>query len=838
METIYLLTSLAMIFLIYDLRKRFKIELKSIREKLDDIHEKVHQRAETQDISSQKTVDNAPLDEAIKIDLALHKHKLVAETLQRNIEKEKEKEKEKEINEPLINEQNDKTHLVGNDDVEDIFDPKTIRERLIKETVTHEEKVETTTGFINKNKQKFFEKYPDIEKFIGENLFNKIGILILVLGLIFSVKYAIDEGLVNKWGRVGIGVLGGGILIGIAHYLRKKFSAFSSVLVGGGMAVLFFTIFISYHDYGIFSRNVAFAMLVVITAFTVLLSILYDRQELAVLAVLGGFGTPFLVNNNSGDYVSLFSYLLMLNIGMAVLALFKRWKIVDIVSFVFTLIIYGIWLGISIDDNAERNDFIGGFLFATAFYFVFFVMNVINNLRYRKTFKPLDFSILLSNTFFYFVVGLLCINEIAPELKGIFTVVIAVFNFMFAYPLYRLKRIDKNFVFLLIGLILTFISLAAPIQLEGNYITLFWAAESVLLLWMAQNTGIKIFRFASLIVMSAMLFSLLIDWGNIYVDEAHKPDVIIPLIFNKGLITSLAVVVSLGLSALLLRREGDTKVILSMSANAFRNNILVALIGVLYIGLLLDIEYQAFKYSGTKEVANVFIGAYNYLFAICILVWTKIKKFKYLKEATIGFGILTMISYFGFYYHIFNEVRTQLLENLIPAFPFYFHFVNTALVLGITWLTYKLLHQIYEANHKIIRFSLWTAIFVSVFTISSELDNILVIGFADDLLDSHDVLHKSHLIGFPVVWSIFSFVLIVLGLRKENRDLRIISLTIFFLTIIKLFAYDLWKMDEGGRIVSFIILGVILLIVSFMYQKLKQLIFENEKNEEKRSMNG
>src|SRR5207247_885824 len=82
----------------------------------------------------------------------------------------------------------------------------------------------------------FFESHPDLEKFIGENLINKIGIAILVLGIGFFVKYAIDKNWINEFGRVAIGILAGGILIGIAHYMRKGFKAFSSVLVGGGLS--------------------------------------------------------------------------------------------------------------------------------------------------------------------------------------------------------------------------------------------------------------------------------------------------------------------------------------------------------------------------------------------------------------------------------------------------------------------------------------------------------------------------------------------------------------------------------------------------------------------------
>jgi uncharacterized membrane protein len=122
----------------------------------------------------------------------------------------------------------------------------------------------------------FFDKNPDLEKFIGENLINKIGIAILVLGIGFFVKFAIDQNWINEIGRVLIGVVAGGILIGIAHKLRNTLTSFSSVLVGGGLSVLYFTIAIAFHEYQIFNQTVAFTIMVVITLFAVLLSISYN----------------------------------------------------------------------------------------------------------------------------------------------------------------------------------------------------------------------------------------------------------------------------------------------------------------------------------------------------------------------------------------------------------------------------------------------------------------------------------------------------------------------------------------------------------------------------------
>jgi len=155
--------------------------------------------------------------------------------------------------------------------------------------------------------ERFKEKNPDLEKFIGENLINKLGILILVLGISYFVKYAIDKDWINEPARVGIGVLAGSLVLGIAHKLRKKYASFSSVLVAGAIAIFYFTIAIAFHEYQLFNQTIAFVIMVLITAFSCFLSLSYNRKELAILSLIGGFAAPFMVSTGSGNYQVLFS---------------------------------------------------------------------------------------------------------------------------------------------------------------------------------------------------------------------------------------------------------------------------------------------------------------------------------------------------------------------------------------------------------------------------------------------------------------------------------------------------------------------------------------------------
>ncbi|HEX8357265.1 MAG TPA: DUF2339 domain-containing protein, partial [Segetibacter sp.] len=226
----------------------------------------------------------------------------------------------------------------------------------------------------------FFERNPDLEKFIGENLVSKIGIAILVLAIGFFVKYAIDNDWIGTVGRVAIGLFFGGLLVGIAHKLQKNYHAFSSVLVGGGLAIFYFTIYLAYREYHLFSSTTTFIIMLVITAFAVALAMLYNRQEVAIIAIIGGFASPFMASSGSGNFQALFIYLIILNAGLLVIAYYKNWRLLNLLAFVFTAILFWSWLG-TLPNGTAAGTYRSAFVFASIFYLLFFAINIANNIR-------------------------------------------------------------------------------------------------------------------------------------------------------------------------------------------------------------------------------------------------------------------------------------------------------------------------------------------------------------------------------------------------------------------------------------------------------------------------
>lgn len=676
----------------------------------------------------------------------------------------------------------------------------------------------------------------DIERFIGEKLLSLVGIGVFVLGIFFLVKWAIDQKLINDAGKVSIGLISGILLIGVAHKIRNSVRAFSSILVGGGLAVFYFTVYIAFQDYHLLNQTPAFIIMVIVTLFAVILSIAYDKKELAIIAIIGGFCTPFFVSTGEGNYKVLFSYLLILNIGMFILASFKRWNLVNIISYAFTILIFGGWMITKF--KPEVGQLIGALIFATLFYVTFFAMNLVYNIRNQQKFKPIEISMLLSNTFLYYAVGMYCLNFIQKgEFQGIFTIGVAATNFAVAFFLYKKEQVDKNLVYLLIGLVLTFVSLAGPIQLEGNYITLFWAMEMVLLLWLGQKSGIRIIREATMLVTLLTLISLSMDWNNIY-DDGGK----ISILFNRAFITGFFTIAVFTLKRHLLKNEQKDFWILNLST--YRQIIQIILILLIYLVPLLELIKQFEThftslylnqgsinevFISTGSITQNFIVLYHYLFILIgLLIAVKRNKNIVSKFFAILGGTL-VLTYFSFNFYSI-DLRDNYLEFGLYKNFFYSHFITPVLALLLLYMIGKFVLTQVKLRSKWSVYYAWFATITTVIILSCEVLHIWVITQYQPGFTEQSIATKGIKICLPILWGIMSFVIMARGMSQKLKTLRIISLSLFTITLLKLFIYDIANATQGGKIAAFISLGLLLLIVSFMYQKLKGMLIDETIN--------
>jgi uncharacterized membrane protein len=493
--------------------------------------------------------------------------------------------------------------------------------------------------------EKWLKNNPDLEKFIGENLFNKIGIAVLVFGIGFFVKYAIEQKWINEYGRVGIGLLCGIILVGLAHYLRNTYRAFSSVLAGGGIAVFYFSIALAFQDYQIIKQTPAFILMIVITAFAVILAVLYDKIELAVIAAIGGFLSPFLVSSGEGNYIVLFTYLIILNIGLLTLSWFKKWPLINILALFFSILIYGGWMIDGFLFKSATPPYVNALLFATAFYLIFLGMNMIYNISRKETFKAFDFFILLLINATYYSAGMVILSAWHNgDYNGLFTISMGAVNFALALYFFKTQKADKNLLYLLIGLTLTYLTLAAPVQLHGHSITLFWCAETVLLFWLYQRSQIQIFKLSSSIIAILATISLLMDWQVAGSNSGFN----LPVIFTgtKGIVTNIVAIVSLSLYCILLRKEEkDSTFILGVKCKIIADALLVSATALTYITCLFCINLY-FAKEPDYTLPNIYHRILSNVFGV-LLVYIVLPKM--ISKKAISLQIAVVLACFLFY---------------------------------------------------------------------------------------------------------------------------------------------------------------------------------------------
>ena len=178
---------------------------------------------------------------------------------------------------------------------------------------------------------------------MGGNTVVRVGIVVLFFGVAFLLRYAYEHAHVPvelRLASVGAGAIA---LLVLGWRLRESRAGYALALQGGGIGVLYLTIFAALRLYQLLPPSMALVLLIGVAAFSAALAVMQDSLALAVLGASGGFLAPVLASTGGGNHVMLFSYYAVLNAGILGIAWFKAWRLLNIVGFAFTFVIGALW---------------------------------------------------------------------------------------------------------------------------------------------------------------------------------------------------------------------------------------------------------------------------------------------------------------------------------------------------------------------------------------------------------------------------------------------------------------------------------------------------------------
>ncbi len=686
----------------------------------------------------------------------------------------------------------------------------------------------------------------NIEKFIGENLINKIGIVITVIGVGIGAKYAIDHQLISPWTRIILGYLVGLGLLGFALRLRKQYENFSAVLLSGSMAIFYFITFAAYNFYTLIPLTLTFSLMVLFTVFTVAAAIRYNRQVIAHIGLVGAYAVPFLLSDGSGRVVIMFSYMAIINAGILVIAFRKYWKPLYYSSFLLTWLIFLTWF-------IPKYEFTGQFglswtfisIFFVTFYFIFLAYKLLK----KEKFGLEDILLLLANSsvFYGLRYAILYRRPGGEEYQGLFTLGNAMIYYVASIIIYRQKQADRNLFYFTAGLVIAFLTIAIPVQLDGKWVTQLWAAEAAVLFWIGRTKNTAVYEILSYPLMILAFFSIAFGWPDAYrtIHPLQNVEWITPL-FNTNFLTSVIFIASFSFINLLNnKKQFSTQLPWPKDLLQALNFIIPAmLLTVLYFAFFMEIlcfwnQLHANTVvtldeglKGIKQFTNDNIPAYK---TISILIYTllflsllsfvnimKLKK-RILGLINLALNAAAVLLFLTLGLFALGVLRETYLTQALSEY-FYRGMFN----IGIRYVSFVFLGVMLYAVYFYVRqeflgknLRIWFDLFlhITVLTIAgNELINWM------DLSGSE----QSYKLGLSILFGVYSLLLIVLGIWKKKLHLRIGAIVLFSLTLLKLFFYDLRYLDTISKTIVFVVLGVLLLVISFLYNKYRKVIFEEK----------
>ncbi len=611
-----------------------------------------------------------------------------------------------------------------------------------------------------------------LEEAIGGRLLLYVGTIVVVLGAAFFLKYAFDREWITESMRVvlggvaGMALVGGGLRLGRAGY-----AAYGQVLTGGGLAVLYLAVYAAFGFYGLIGSAVAFVLLTVVTAGAALLADRQDSQPMAVMAIGGGFLTPFLVGGTTDAQVTLFSYISLLVLGTIYLARRRKWPWLNVLSYAFTILTVAAWA----DAYYARSKYLRTELFLTIFCALFLIA-LLHARRLGTGGGRLVALVLVSAPVLYHAVSL---GILAPHGVAFLIYVIA---FTVGAVGWATRR--------------------APPEVR----VLLWAAVTLPLLGWIDVHQSRQWMAPSLVTLGAVFaLHLLAQMDRLArtEDDLGHSDLLLLHLNGLGLFfgvyelldrQAVAWVPRIGLALVALHagiawwlRPRHRHAALHGLAVAFA--LLAATVGVKLDGGWLTAawaaEGAAVMWIGLRVGRGWFRAAGGALLAVACGRWL----------------VLSMLQPVPANFRLFVNEPTALGVLLI------------ALCYGLAWL-----HRANRSpEHTYARTIAGLVVSASVATailLTAQNHAYWEIQGASNA----DATFAGQL-ALSLTWAGYAAVLIVIGIRRGYRPIRYTAIVLFGLTVVKVFVADLSGLEGIYRVLGLLVVGTILLLVSFLYQR-------------------
>jgi len=341
---------------------------------------------------------------------------------------------------------------------------------------------------------------------LGGNTVVRVGLVILFIGLSFLARYAAVAGLFPVELRLAAIGSAGIALLAVGFRKRLAKPGFALALQGGGVAVMYLTIFAAFRLYGLVPPMVAFGLMIVVCALSCVLALMQNAPVLAFAAFAGGFAVPILLSTGEGNHVGLFSYYMLLNLAILFIAWKRSWRVLNVLGFVAT---FGVatWCGVlqySPANYASTQPFLIGFVLIYVFAAILYARNTPTRLG-----NAVDSTLVFGTPLVGFGLQAGLVHHM--ELGSAFSALgfAAVYLLLAVWLVRRAQASFRLLVesFLAVGV--GFVALAVPLALNAQWTSAVWALQGAGAFWVGMRQARWLPRLFGLLLQGAAMVTFL-----------------------------------------------------------------------------------------------------------------------------------------------------------------------------------------------------------------------------------------------------------------------------------------------------------------------------------------
>ena len=277
----------------------------------------------------------------------------------------------------------------------------------------------------------------DWESIIGGNWLARVGVLAVVIGMGFFLKLVFDQNWVTQEGRIILGIVSGLAFLGVSEYWKKSYPNYTQAIAGGGIGILYLSIFSAFAFYDLIGFYSALALLLLVSCTSAMSALVRESRSLAIIGIIGAFSAPLLLENFGQNVesaslyhnVEVIVYIVALDLGVVALSTVRNWYWFKLIALVGSILIFGIWYG-------ENEDFLNPLVAQvslTIIFLIFVSATTLFHLIWKRVPKATDLMLLLSNATMYFAMSYLVLQEDYSMWIGSLALALAIFYGGLAY---------------------------------------------------------------------------------------------------------------------------------------------------------------------------------------------------------------------------------------------------------------------------------------------------------------------------------------------------------------------------------------------------------------------